>query len=162
MNRNRIPSLPSSSRKKNKDSQETNLILTALKNSSWGLIASIGLGLLLITISTIIAYSNPDPDSLVTPLGLASMAVSAFIGGFVNGKLTENQPFLCGTINGLWLVMLFILTSFLTSSVASSHYYLWQVLLLNMAVVAISVIGAFIGARKKKTKPGKHKRTRYK
>ena len=137
------------------ESDDTPLMAVILKSSAIGTLATLLSGLLLITLSTVIAYSNPDPDSLVLPLALLSLLPSCFIGGLITFKLTGASPVLCGVMCGAITTLIMMLFSLVLYAAPSSSYSFWQSLLLHLAAVGFCILGGLAGNAKPKLKKGK-------
>lgn len=109
-----------------------------------------GLIFLLIAAGTVCAM--PDPDSLITPLGLSVLGLTVLCGGFVCSRRAGCAPLLCGLLfGGLAVLVLFLgslcfgdasrqaLSLGLSSGARAGLY---------VALVAISCFGALIGRRR--------------
>lgn len=105
---------------------------------------------LLIAAGTVCAM--PDPDSLITPLGLSVLGLTVLCGGFVCSRRAGCAPLLCGLLfGGLAVLVLFLgslcfgdasrqaLSLGLSSGARAGLY---------VALVAISCFGALIGRRR--------------
>ena len=139
------------------ETEDTPLIAIILKNSALGTLATSTSGLILITLSALIAYSNPDPDSLILPLALLSLLPSCFIGGLIAFRLTGSSPVLCGLMCGAITTLLMLLFSIVLYTAPSSDYSFWQSLLLHVASVGFCILGALTGNAKPKMKKGKRR-----
>lgn len=111
--------------------------------------AVIGLILLLIAAGTLCAL--PDPDRVLTPLGLAVLGLTVLCGGFVCSRRAGRAPLLCGLLFGGMVVLALFAGSLcfgdasrtalalgLTSGARAGLY---------AGLVGISCLGAFIGRR---------------
>ena len=140
-----------------KGDDDSPIFLSALKGSLLGLGASLGSGALLTAIMAAIAYANPDPSSLLTPLSLLAQMPSMFIGGFVASKKVGDAPLLCGVLCGGGITLVTILLSVILVGLPSSGYEFWQSAALHTASVGFSILGAFAGNVKRKPKVGKRR-----
>lgn len=139
------------------DSEDSPVFLSALKGALWGLLASISCGVLLVTLMTAIAYANPDPSSLISPLALLALMPAMFAGGFVTTKRVGSSPLLCGILCGAAVTLVTLLFSVVLWGLPSSGYAFWQSVALHTAAVGFSVLGAFAGNIKRKPKRGKRR-----
>lgn len=138
--------------------EDSPFIKKVLISSLIGLGVNVGAGLLLVTISCIIAIFMNDPLSLIMPLALLSLLVSNFFGGFTSSKIAKDAPFICGLITaGAWCV-LSLLVSLCLWFAPASGYALWQSLLLHAISAVFSVLGALTGSYKPKKNPKRHRR----
>ena len=78
--------------------EDESTISVALKSSLSGLLSFIGCGLVLISVAAVVAYSNADPDAIISPISLAALFPAAFAGGFTTVKRTGGSPLLCGVL----------------------------------------------------------------
>ena len=93
------------------------LAKATLRGSAWGLISSLVLSLL----SALIAYLNADPDALLWPLALGSLALSCIIAGFFSQRAWRAAPLISGGVCALALLMVFwLLGALLTDGVRAS------------------------------------------
>ena len=130
-----------------------------LFSSLWGLLANFVSGLILITITCVVAYSSPDPLSLIPALSLLALLPSNFLGGLVAVKRCGDSKIACGiTVAAMWGV-LSLLGSLCLSSISSSGYELWQGLLLHATSLAFCLLGAVAGGIKR---PPSRKKRRFK
>jgi len=113
------------------------------------------LGLIFLTVGVWVAYSNPDPASLSTPLSLGALALSSLLGGFVASRRNSgNNAALCGLCGGcVFTAALFILSLLFgdearaTMSLGLSSVASWGV---HAGVVALEILGALMGRPRRK------------
>ena len=125
-----------------------------------GSIAATLCAAILSLVTALISYMNADPDSLLTPLALAVLAISATIAGFVAWRSARTAPLLCGVLCGLILILLFFFFScFFPDSLRSSWSpgLLWG---LRGGVMLFCVLGAIMAANMPTSKRAKHKKRR--
>ncbi len=114
------------------------------------------LGLIFLTVGVWVAYSNPDPTSLSTPLSLGALALSSLLGGFVASRRNGgNNAALCGLCGGcLFTAVLFILSLLFgdearaTMSLGLSSVASWGV---HAGVVGLEILGALMGRPRRKS-----------
>ncbi len=107
--------------------------------------------LLLLLIFCSIANAIEDPDSIMKPLALCALYLSAVIGGIGAVRLSGDGP-VSGALSGLFTALIvFLLSAFPFPSSGLSTTLTW---LLTLAIIPFSVLGAVLGQRKKK-KPRK-------
>ena len=118
------------------------------------------LGLIFLTVGAWVAYSNPDPASLSTPLSLGALALSSLLGGFVSSRRNSgNNAALCGLCGGcMFTAALFILSLLFgdearaTMSLGLSSPAAWGI---HAGVVGLEILGALIGRPRRKA-PSHH------
>jgi putative membrane protein (TIGR04086 family) len=150
----RAQSLPIGSRN---TADDTPLFAAVLKNSLWGLAAFAVSGIALVTLGCLIAYSNPDPDTLIFPLALLALLPSSFIGGLVSAKKTADAPVACGVVCGCVCMLFMMLLSLVLYTAPSSGYSFWQGAMLHLCAVGFSLLGALMGSIKPKAKKRKRR-----
>lgn len=114
------------------------------------------LGLIFLTVGTWVAYSNPDPSSLSTPLALGALALSSLLGGLVASRRNSGESAaLCGLCGGcLFSVFLFILSLLFgnearaTMSLGLSAPAAWGI---HAGVVGLEILGALMGRPRRRT-----------
>lgn len=124
-----------------------------------GLLISIGIAVSLNLLASLAAYFAPDPAALARPLGLAASAVTALLGGYVTARIHRHAALFCGLANGCGMITLLLLSSFCVGSLASGYSFP-VTLLLHLAYVALSLVGALLGIRQKPKSKTK-RRTAY-
>ena len=117
---------------------------------------TLGIGIGLIFILSLLAYFMQDPNRFVRPLGLLGAAITAFAGGIASGRLHKHSALLCGLLNGSVTMGILMLVSLFFVQHASNDP-LWLSALLHVVFLLLSVLGAFVGLprmnvkKKKKT-----------
>jgi putative membrane protein (TIGR04086 family) len=105
--------------------------------------------LIFLLVAAGVAYANPDPDRLITPLGLGATALTALGGGFVSARRGQAAPALCGLLLGMFLTLLLFGGSLLLSDSTRSALSLGLTGLasfgLHAGVVVLATLGAIIG-----------------
>ncbi len=92
-----------------------------------------------------IAYSTADPDSLVVPLSIAALYISAGVCGLVGAKLSDG-----GILNGLISGIAFLAVILLLSFIPNENGYIggWLSVLLHALIPVAGAVGGFIGTRR--------------
>ena len=91
-------------------------LLTLARAVGQGAIIAVITGAILSLLAAIMAYAGSDPDSLIMPLGLGALALSAIACGFGTWHKAHTSPLLCGTLGGLVLLFLLFFLPFDSSS----------------------------------------------
>ena len=105
----------------------------------------------------------PDPLSLALPLGLLCAALTAFMGGFFATRVYHLPTLGAGLVVGIVLTGLSLLASLLFASNAGNFATGYSAALsavLHIALVGLSVGGAFWGAREQTVSKKKRKKKR--
>ena len=71
-------------------SERDNTALPIL-HAAKALLYVLGISLLLLSATSLIAYFSPDPDTLVMPLGLGVTALSSFLGGYLTLRISAAE-----------------------------------------------------------------------
>ena len=132
------------------EQEDSSLFKQTLSGAAYGTVAFLTTGLALISATTAIAYTNTDPSGLIAPLGLVSLFLSAFAGGFVTAKKVSEAPLLCGIVCGGMITVLAAFFGIILRGIPSSGYEFWQSAALHGSAVAFAVLGAFAGNVKRK------------
>ncbi len=113
---------------------------------------TVAVGLLLLLFLTALLLVTKDPGRYVGGIGLASLLLTALVGGTLCVRLYgRRSPLLCGLLMGACLVLLFTIPSFFLSDTLRAGNLLLRILALPCAV-----LGAMLGARQKRRR--RHRR----
>ena len=126
------------------------------------LLLSLAVGGGLLLFFSLVLTLTPDPLAFVLPLGLLASALTALLGGFFATRIYHLAPLGAGLINGILLLALSLLFSLLFGKHAATYatgYSAVVSALLHVALIGISLGGAFLGAREHIPNK-KHKRKR--
>ncbi len=140
--------------------ERTGSFSRALVSSLFAIPVTAVLGLIFLTVGTWVAYSNPDPASLSTPMALGALALTSLLGGFVASRRNGGESaMLCGLCGGcLFTVVLFILSLLFgdearaTMSLGLSSPAAWGI---HAGVVGLEILGALIGKPRRRS-PSRH------
>lgn len=81
----------------------------ALGGALFALPISLLVGVVFLLIAAGVAASMPDPDRLLTLLGIAVLELTALCGGLIAARRAEHAPLLCGLLfGGVAILALFI------------------------------------------------------
>ena len=137
-------------------SEEKPLYKRILSSSLLGLAVNALSGAVLVNIVCIIAYSSPDPLSMIPPMAILALLPSNFLGGFVASKKCGESPIVCGIATAaMWGVVSF-LGAICLNAISPSGYALWQSLLLHALSLSFCLLGAIAGGIKRS--PSKKRR----
>ena len=145
---------PTSSRAKAPSSEAATegRFASALMSALFALPVTAIIGLILLLIAAAVAYTNPDPDLLTTPLGLGALGLTACLGGLVAARREPSRPLLSGLLSGLLLALVLVILSLLFGDEARARLttgfppaVLWG---LHGAVVLLALLGAKLGSRR--------------
>jgi len=145
----RKPSLRVDTQKK--DMGGLSILLAAVKAQ----VAVAASGLILLLIFCAIANATQDPDSIIQPLSLCALFLSAFFGGIFAVRLS-GDGLLSGALSGCVTVLLVLLFSLLP--LPSFDGMGTPKIISLLCIIGSSVAGTLIG--KKRTKSTPHSRHR--
>ncbi len=114
---------------------------SSLFGALFGMIAAV----ILLFAVTAIGYATPDPCSLTTPLALAAHYLSSVVAGFAAIRRQRSTALLCGSLGGLFLMLVFLVLSLLLKGQADGGFYGISSLLLRLFMLPSAAIGAFLG-----------------
>jgi putative membrane protein (TIGR04086 family) len=119
----------------------------------WALPITMAVGLLLLLLSAALLLTTKDPDRYHTATALAVLYITAFSGGLIATRLCHRRsPLLCGLCEAVLLILLFTVLSLCLPD-AWRHTQSGGIALLSrVLLLPATVIGAFLGAKKKGAK----------
>ena len=144
-------------RKKGREGGEEGA-LWVVKNSLVGTLAAIVLMLVLTFVFAAIAYTRDDPDSLVGVLSFSNVYMSSLFAGLFSAKRTGKNALACGTLGGVMLMMFLFAMSLFFGDACYSGYAWGTSMAIRASVVALAILGGFIGVHKRNTVKRKRRR----
>ena len=136
---------------------------TLLKSALGTLLLTLAVGGGALLLSSFALTFAPDPLSLALPAGLLCAALVAFVGGFFATRVYHLPTLGAGLVAGILITALSLLCSLLFLKNASSYatgYSAALSAILHVVLVAISIGGAFWGARERTAGKKKRKKKR--
>lgn len=134
--------------------QGEHALTTAVMAALFALPFTALVGLILLLIATAVAYANPDPDALTTPLSLGVLGLTSVLGGLISARRGQARPLLCGLFSGLLLTLTLFALSLCIGGEGNGSMTLnlpplaaWG---LHAAVVVLEMLGAKLGARRQR------------
>lgn len=125
------------------------------------LIPTLVIGILLLLIAAAIAFAQPDPNVLQTPLAILSAGVTCLIGGILTARINKRLPLLSGLCGGILLTGVFMLLSLCFFRDSGSGYSSTISLILHVGVIILECIGALIGYPRTKKQSSRKNRPNY-
>ena len=126
---------------------------STMKCVLWALPITMAVGLLLLLLSTALLLATKDPDRYHTATALAVLYVTAFAGGLIATRLCHRRsPLLCGLCESVLLILLFTVLSFCLPDAWKHTGQGGISLLYRVLLFPATMLGAFRGARQKRTK----------
>ena len=138
---------------KKTNENERGIFFCALKAQ----IAFVISGLILVLVFCAIAYATSDPNSIIKPLSLSALYISAAIGGICAARLSGGS-LLSGIISGIITALAVLLLSFIP--IYKSGMDTGNTLILNAFIIPAAFMGAFVG--KPRAKNSKKRRAKIK
>ncbi|MBQ9978886.1 MAG: TIGR04086 family membrane protein [Clostridia bacterium] len=130
--------------------------VTVLKSFLYGILSTAVIGLALLLAGTAAAYLTPDPTAFVEPLGIVTLFITAFFGGFAASKTNKRAPYLNAILVGAGFTFLSVLVALALPHTLASGTELLPRILLRALSLATFPLGALVGI--KASKPKKRKR----
>ncbi len=147
-------------RQKSKQGEESSVLISIIKSSLLSLVITFVISFVLLLLGTAVAYTNPDPAALVTPVSLVSLYLSAFFGGFVCRKLNkQSAPIAVMLTSALFVLLGLVISLCLPSSPVDPGVNSWLSLVLRLAVIGMFFVGSALAKGSNKSKK-KHKRNK--
>ena len=129
------------------------LLRSTLKGAAIGLALSAILAVIIC--ASIIGLDNPD--TLVFPLSLAALYVSAFIAGVVATRINGGAALLSGLLSGGFFMLSYMLVSLFFPAELSARYGFLASFLFHALIIVFSLLGGYAATAKRST-PSRHKR----
>lgn len=120
---------------------------------------SIGIGLILLLLASLIASLTPDPGRWIRPLAIAFSAVMYLLAGMVAAKFRPDAPLSAGSANGLLLSALSLALSLLFRKSATA-LPAWENALLHAGMILLALAGAYLYVFIRKNRSNGRKRKR--
>lgn len=114
-----------------------------------GFLFEVLVGILLVFISAAAVYQSSDPDSISVPASLIALYLTAFFGGSITARINGNAALICGAINSLLLIFLIFSVSFTVPPFPYKTFSTGINLLLHFLIIPSSILGAYIGGKKR-------------
>ncbi len=152
----RLPALPAAHRadrgRGGRPAEGAGGMRAALGGALFALPVAVVTGLIFLLIAAGTVCAMPDPDPLITPLGLAVLGLTGLCGGFVGSRRAGCAPLLCGLLfGGLAVAALFfgsLCFGDASRQALSAGFSAGARAGVYAALVAASCLGAVIGRRR--------------
>ena len=105
-------------------------------------------GIILLVISSVIAYNTKDPTAIIKPLGLSSLYLSAMICG-ISASRVSGGSIVAGVISGITASILILTLSLIPMGGEAVDFL--TTLLFAVMIIPSSVLGAIIGKPRQKS-----------
>ena len=138
----------------NRESTLARLAQATLRGGVGGLVTALVLSL----IGALIAYLNADPNALVWPLALGSLALSCIVAGFLAQKTYRSAPVVSGGVCALALLIVFWLLSALLPDGMGNSLSAGVRWGMRGGAVGFCVLGSLMAANLPRGKRGKRKK----
>lgn len=133
--------------KESSDATLSSMLRSSLKGAAIGLALSAILAFVIC--AAIIGLD--DPDSLVFPLSLAALYVSAFVAGTMATRINRGGSLVCGLLSGGIFMLSYIFVSLFFPSELSAKYGFLASLLFHALIIVFSVLGGYAATAKRTT-----------
>ncbi len=142
-------------KKKNRAAQRGNqnaalgfdhLFLSAIR----AVLAAAAMGALLLLGVTAIAFAQDDPEPLVRPLGYAASVLTVLTAGFLTVRFHGRRCLLCGLFSAALLLLIFAALSLIPAFSTTAALPIALSIGMHAAVVLFSVLGAYLGLRRRR------------
>lgn len=121
----------------------------ALLNSLKSLAAAFLLAALLVFSFNFIALRGDDPSKNLSLFAYAALFLSAFAGGILTSRLNKENGLICGAVTGLMYSAVICVVSLCLCRDGS--FSLVKILLISIALIAVSAIGGLIALPREKS-----------
>ena len=152
MSSNRLPIQARSRQLSRRSPSQVPLSRKIVKGALISCAITVVLSMVLDLLFSTIALLSDDPLSRIPALGIVSLMISMFFGGFICVKQVGEAPLICGITEGAACVIIATILSLILTGIPSSGYIFFQHFALRIASVLFSILGAFAGNVKRKSK----------
>ena len=139
-------------------SDTENSFIHVLKSALFAIPFSFLCGLVLLSVLAGLAFTQPDPDSLTTPLSLVVLGLSAAMGGLICTRRCGHSALSCGLSFGLLFALCTWVLSLFIHEPSDMALSLPITLLLRASVVVLSCLGARMGVNRQHAPSHRHAR----
>lgn len=140
-----------SAKKKRRSGEESGLFSTLCKNAALGTAISLLCAFSLSLVATLLCLRSGDPLKMILPFGLASLYLSALLGGIITVRRHGESSLLCGALCGLFLLVFFWIVSLLFKG--ENSFSLLLTFLLRLLTPLFSILGALLGQKRTTRRP---------
>ena len=141
----------STSRKKRRPTDNTDLFSVLCKNAAIGTAISLLCAVALMLVGSLVCLRSDDPLKLILPIGLGTLYLSALAGGIVTVRRHGKKALLCGALCGLFLFVFFLGISLFFRGEGAFSFLV--TLLLRLLTILFSILGAFLGQKRTTRRP---------
>ena len=131
------------------DENEGSSFIDSIKGSVIGAAISLPVAIILLLISSAIAYSMPDPNVALIPISLTITYITFFISGLVSAKINRGSLVVSTMLNWIALSAILLLLSLFFGSSMRSGYSLLVTLVIHMFTFPANLCGVALGLKKK-------------
>ena len=98
----------------------------------------------------LVANFSSDPDALIAPLSIATLYVSAFVGGLMATKINGSSSLVCGLVSGgiFMLALMFLSLAFSSDNISDRGFL--ASFILHALIIIISILGGYAAQNKPK------------
>ena len=121
-----------------------------LSASLFGAVVGLFTILLLAAICALICLRSSTPDKLTAPLGYVCSVLAYLIAGYCAVRKRGGAAIPCGMLSGVILTVTFFICSLFFKGNASEAVELSAGLLIRITMIIVSMLGAIMGALRKK------------
>ena len=137
--------------RKHRSAENTDLFSVLLKNAALGTGISLLCAVAMMLLGSLICSRSKDPLSMIVPMGLVILYLSSLVGGIVTVRRHGEKALLCGALCGLFLLILFWLTSLFFQGDGAFSFF--PTFLFRLLTVVFSILGAFLGQKRATHRP---------
>ncbi len=126
---------------------------------AYTLLTALVAALILLLTSAIFTYVQADPTRIALPFALGALYLSSLVGGVAAARLSD-APYSAASLAGAVYMLITLALSVFPLGEAFCNFSFFVNLLARVAIIAASVLGAFLGRKRKKRPTAHHKKRR--
>ena len=140
-----------------KNSADTPLIYKIFLSPLKASLIAFATSLILALVLSAVTLKASDPTALITPLSLAALYLSSFVGGFFSLRDKGDSVIICGTASGVLFMLLYKLCALFLPTEVSDERKFFVSALLHILIILFSCLGAYAAMKMKKRKKRKRR-----
>ncbi len=131
------------------EESESSSFIDSVKGSVIGAAISLPVAIILLLISSAIAYSMPDPNIVLAPISLTITYITFFVSGLISAKINKGGIVVSTLLNWIALSAILLLLSLFFGNSVRSGYSLPITLAIHIFTFPADLCGVALGSKKK-------------
>lgn len=143
---------------RNRQGDENSTLIKILKGALLSLLITFIISFALLLIGAAVAYSNPDPDRLISPISYVSLYTSSLLGGFCCAKLSQSNRYPVTALTAaLFALIGFLMSLFMPDNTYGAYLPTYLSLILRLATIPLFFVGSAVAHSRPKRSRSKRR-----